>query len=171
MKIPSNKIKTGKYTSGGEFVEEITNKPYQGYYYELNNSLYAGKEFKDDAPKIIKIQDANKMYYKNLDTATFSNLSGITSQQLSSPKVTGIVNTSGSPIRYFAKKLNNNPILIKEIDKDTYNSLQKDPIYQTIIINLPASDTPDPNVLDNANKQMPGLKPFILSSFPPDEEF
>ena len=40
MRIPSNIIQTGKYTSGGEFVEKLTNKPYQGYYYELNGSLY-----------------------------------------------------------------------------------------------------------------------------------
>ena len=169
MKVPSNKVKTGKYTPGGEFVEETTNKAYQGYYYELNNSLYAGREFKAGAPKIIRVQEANKLYYNNFDTAIFSLISGITSQQLSSPKVAGITNTSGSPIRYFAKKLNTNPILIKEIDKNTYNSLQKDPTYQTIIINLPSGDNPNSKVIDNADKQMPGLKSFILSSFPSNE--
>jgi hypothetical protein len=41
-KIPANLITTG-YTSGKEFVYVSNYKPYQGYYYEINNKFFVGK--------------------------------------------------------------------------------------------------------------------------------
>jgi hypothetical protein len=163
MRVPSNKIVTGKYTSGGELADAKTNAPYQGYYYELNKSLYAGKEFKNNAPKLVKIEDANKLYNR-YSTALYSAISGVTSQQLQQPKLVGI-NTSSNPVnnknttRFFTKKINVQPIIIKEVDEETYKSLQNNPIYQTTYVGVYNGKN---QTLDQAEKQMPGIETFLL---------
>ena len=161
MRIPSNIIQTGKYTSGGEFVEELSNKPYQGHYYELNGSLYTGKEYSVNAVKIIKKQDQNQLY-NNSNTAVFSFMSGITSQQLSSVIVKGNPFTDGTAhgdiVSFYSRQLNINPIIIKNIDEKTYLSLQGNPLYKTTFI----GNYNDVNQNENqAYSQMPGLKTFL----------
>jgi hypothetical protein len=156
MKVPKNIIQTSKYTSGNEFVEEQSNKPYQGYYYELNGSLYTGKEYSIDAIKIIKKQDQNQLYNSS-NTALFSFISGITSQQLSVPPINSVsINTTST--RFFAQKINVNPIIIKEVDEKSYVSLQGTPLYKTTFIG--SYNGVNQNV-DQAETQMPGLKTFL----------
>lgn len=164
MKVPSNIIQTGKYTSGGEFVEELSNKPYQGHYYELNGSLYTGKEYSVNAVKIIKKQNQNQLY-NSTSTAMFSFMSGITSQQLSVPPINSINNNvlNGYSIQppstqFFAQKININPIIIKEIDEKSYTSLQGTPLYKTTFIG--SYNGVNQNI-DQAEAQMPGLKTFL----------
>ena len=118
IRIPSNQIVTSKYTSGGEFIVELTNAAYQGYYYELNNNLYAGKTFDIKSPKLIKIKDRNTLLNRGLSTAIFSLVSGITSKTLSTPKITSLSNgindlyikPEGIP-KFYCKKINNQPII------------------------------------------------------------
>ena len=156
MKVPKNIIQVGKYTSGGEFVEEKTNKPYQGYYFELNDSLYTGKEYSIDAIKIIKKQDQNQLYNSS-NTALFSLVSGITSQQLSVPPINSIsINTTST--RFFAQKINVNPIIIKEVDEKSYISVRGNPLYKTTFI---GSYNGVNQTIDQAETQMPGLKTFL----------
>jgi hypothetical protein len=162
MKVPSNIIQTGKYTSGNEFVEEKTNKPYQGYYYELNGSLYTGKEYSIDAIKIIKKQDQNQLYNSS-NTALFSLVSGITSQQLIPSVVKGIPFSNGEiphgeDLSFYSRQLNINPIIIKSLDEKTYISLQGNPLYQTTFIGNYNNINQN---ADQAEKQMPGLKTFL----------
>jgi hypothetical protein len=160
MRVPSNIIQTGKYTSGGEFVEELSNKPYQGHYYELNGSLYTGKEYSVDAIKIIKKQDQNQLY-NNSNTAVFSFMSGITSQQLSSVIVKGnpfAELSHGDDLSFYSRQLNINPIIIKSIDEKTYLSLQGNPLYKTTFVGN--YNGVNQNV-DQADTQMPGLKTFL----------
>ena len=156
MRVPKNIIQVGKYTSGGEFVEEKTNKPYQGYYFELNGSLYTGKEYSIDAIKIIKKQDQNQLYNSS-NTALFSLVSGITSQQLSVPPINSIsINTTST--RFFAQKINVNPIIIKEVDEKSYISVRGNPLYKTTFIGN--YNGVNQNV-DQAEKQIPGLTAFL----------
>jgi len=160
MRVPLNIIQTGKYTSGGEFVEELSNKPYQGYYYELNGFLYTGKEYSVNAVKIIKKQNQNQLY-NNSNTAMFSFMSGITSQQLSSIIVKGIPFGElphGENLSFYSRQLNINPIIIKSIDEKTYLSLQGNPLYKTTFIGN--YNDVDQNI-DQAERQMPGLKTFL----------
>lgn len=162
MRVPKNKIKTGKYTQGNEFVELLTNKPYQGHYYELSNKFYIGKEYNSDAIEIIKIQQQNQLYNLSQDAALFSFISGTTSQALTQPRVSSIpVQTEDllkagliDSTRYFSQKVNVNPILIKEISKETYDSLQGSPLYITTFIG-PNQD------INKADQQMPGLKTWL----------
>jgi len=161
MKVPKNIIQTGKYTSGNEFVEEKTNKPYQGYYYELNGSLYTGKEYSIDAIKIIKKQDQNQLYNSS-NTALFSLVSGITSQQLAPTLVKGIPFSEeiphGEDLSFYSRQVNINPIIIKSINEKTYISLQGNPLYQTTFIgNYNGTN----QTIDQANDQIPGLRTFL----------
>jgi hypothetical protein len=158
MKIPANIIVENKYTQGNEYIEEKTNKNYQGYYYELNGLLYAGKSYSDNALKIIPITDRNKMLTQGLSVATFSVVSGITSQDLEQQPVPSIyVNTESDlvPVRYFSSQVNIQPKIIKEISKETYDSLKTNSLYQTTFIGPTQS-------IEQADKQMPGLKSFLL---------
>jgi hypothetical protein len=165
MRVPKNIIQVGKYTSGGEFVEEKTNKPYQGYYYELNGSLYTGREYSIDAIKIIKKEDQNQLYNSS-NTALFSLVSGITSQQLSVPSINSINVNNLSDVglrsypstRFYTQKINVNPIIIKEVDEKSYISVRGNPLYKTTFI----GNYNDINQNeDQAEKQMPGLKTFL----------
>jgi hypothetical protein len=156
MRVPKNIIQTSKYTSGDEFVEEKTNKPYQGYYFELNGSLYTGKEYSIDAIKIIKKQDQNQLYNSS-NTALFSLISGITSQQLSIPPINSVsINTTST--RFFSQKININPIIIKEVDKNSYVSIQGNALHKTTFIGN--YNGVDQNT-EQAYSQMPGLKEFL----------
>ena len=159
MRVPKNKIKTGKYTSGNEFVELLTNKSYQGYYYEMNNKFYIGKEFNSNAVELVRTQQQNKLYNGSQNLALFSFISGITSQALISPKVSSIqsnIESNPTSIRYFSQQTNVKPIIIKEISKETYDSLQGNDLYKTTFVG--------PNqTIDQAEKQMPGLKTFLES--------
>jgi hypothetical protein len=159
MKIPSNLIQYN-YTSGNEFVNPDTNVPYQGYYYEVNGIYFTGNRFNASAPKIIKKENENK-YLNDPKIATYAKLTGFTSQNSSEPNITSLpqTNPEGTRIeenipRFFAQKINSNPIVIKEIDEKTYNSLQNSPFYITTYVSYNQS-------LTQANDQMPGLRTFL----------
>lgn len=164
MKIPNNIIITNKYTAGDEFVDPNTNKSYQGYYYELNGLFFKGQIFNMNAPRIIKKQNQNTLL-NNPSTEAYSRISGITSQKMSSPSFKSIPfsplkdTTLYNTLRYFAKQINSNPILIKEIDANTFTNLSRTstPSYQVIAIR--ESDLVDPQYVE---KQMSGLSSFLL---------
>lgn len=161
MKIPSNIILTGKYTIGDEFVDPKTNEYYQGHYYQIGNSYFKGKEFNPNAPQIVKKENRNTLL-DDPKTKTYSQVSGVTSQKISSPvysyiplfelKETDLENTT----RYFVKHLNSNPILIREINKETFETLKNNSLYQTISIS--ELDLLEPEKIE---KQMPGLLAFL----------
>lgn len=164
MRIPSNIIIKGQYTSGNEFVDPTTNESYQGFYYQLNESFFKGKVFSINAPKIIRKQDSNKLL-DNPATKTYSQLKGITSQQLESPEYihlpfsTLIADDYSyiSPTKYFVKQLNVYPILIREVDKIAFERLSNTPLYQTLAV-----EAFNFGEIDALDKIMPGLKDFLV---------
>jgi hypothetical protein len=168
MKTPSNIIVKNQYTIGKEFIYSDTYENYQGYYYEINSRYFIGKVFNPNAREILKLNsDKVDRLRLNSLTSIFGKLSKV---KLSNNKLSSFIYTGKNSIRYFAKKLNNNPILIKEIDKNTFDSIQQDdPIYQTISIKFPIGGYFEgQKSLDEAEKKMPGIKTFILSDLPPD---
>jgi hypothetical protein len=76
LRIPKNQIKESKYTSGGEYIIESTNAPYQGYYCEVNNVLYAGKTFDSKSPILIPIKNRNTLFNKGTFLKRESNCFG-----------------------------------------------------------------------------------------------
>jgi len=168
IRIPQNQIKY-QYTAGKEYMLENTYEEYIGHYYELNNKAFVGKEFSSNAPVLVKKDSSNtNTLLENPLTNLYGKISGIKINNIPPPS---IVSKSDIFItkRYFYKKLNTNPILIKEINKETFDSYQIDPLYQTISIDIPEGGFfVDQSNLDKANEKMPGIKDFLLSEFPPD---
>lgn len=160
MRIPSNLIKYD-YTIGGEFVYASNQKDYQGHYYFLGNKYYVGREFRVNAPELYKKTSPEyNTLLENPALKTYSLISGKTSQTLASPKYIPIakldLDTDQEIIEtYYAKKINIIPPFIKQIDKKAYLDLQKDPFYQVVSLNSDYSN------LEEAEKQMPGLKAFL----------
>jgi hypothetical protein len=162
VRVPLNLIVTSNYTVGDEYLVESTHTDYQGYYYELNGGIFAGKTFNPNAPTLIAV-GSNKIndLLINPQTSTYGTIS---KTNVNPTDFNSLVYKGDSNIRYYAKKINSSPILIKEIDLNTYNKLQLDPLYQTISVTFPSSDFNSNSAsLDQANQQMPGLKLFILS--------
>jgi cell division protein FtsI/penicillin-binding protein 2 len=168
IRIPQNQIVKSKYTIGKEYMFELTHREYQGYYYELNNKMYAGKEFNTNAPILVKIIPEN---INTLLTKASTYVYGrVSKTKLSQSKIVSSVFSpteadyqKSSTNRYFIKKLNSNPILIKEINEELYNQIQKDPLYISIIIkwNVTGDNT---DVLKEAEKKIPGISIFLQDS-------
>ncbi len=163
LRAPKNRIKEGKYTSGGEFVETTTNKPYQGYYCVLNDSFFIGKTFDPNASKLTPIPKKNKFFDKSKSLALYSSITGITSQMLQTPTINSIPtnkfsNQSFIDTKFYYKKVNEQPIIIKEIDENTYKSLITNSLYQVTFIGTYQGKTQS---IDEAEKQLPGIKAFL----------
>lgn len=161
IRIPKNQIQF-KYTSGKEYVVESTYREYQGYYYELNGKKFAGKEFNSNALTLIPIPKNSTSTGLNsllLQAATFvyGKASGT---KLNNIKIPSLVKEDNPNLdtegveTYYAKKINTD--VIKQINKETYNSLKTNTIYITVIVKADYSN------IDEANKVMPGVKDFIL---------
>ncbi len=177
LRVPLNQTVTSKYTSDGEYVIESTYAKYKGYYYELSGKLFAGKEYDPNAPVIIKVtkENANSLL-TNKSTYLYGLLSGI---KLLNTKPVSHIFQKTKPNeryadRYFIQRVNDNPPLIKEINKDTYEQFQTDPLYKSTTIKW---DTIGSNekTLDLLDKQFPGIKSFLeelnYSPFGEDDEY
>jgi hypothetical protein len=171
IRIPSNQVVESKYTQGGEYILLSTHREYQGYYYELNNKLFAGKEFNINAPEIIKLTSdkVNKLLL-NPSTKDYGKLSNI---KIQSTQIRSIPNAptneeydAGFKIRYFIKKVNETSFInIKEVNKDTFDNLQFNPLYQTLKVKYDLSATEEQT--NDLDKKMPGLKAFLQDEYFP----
>ena len=134
--IPADKILENQYTTGNEFISLSTGKYYQGYYcIVLGSKYYEGKTY------TIPLKELKK-----------ANSTFIPPPPVSLPP---------QPLtRYFIKKLNVFPIVIKEVNKQTYENFVNDLFYQTAIIDgeMIFRDSPE---LNKAEAQMSGLKAFL----------
>jgi hypothetical protein len=170
MKIPQNQIKTGLYTIGKEFVDKKTHEPYQGYYYELSNKYFAGKEFNNSAPEIIKVSSSNfNKLLLNKNTKTYGSLSklsliftNIKFKSLPEGGEYSIQHSEGRSgdegVFFYCKKYNSD--VIKKIDEETYNSLKQDILYMTTFVGRYNGVY---QTLDTADKQVPGVKDWVVS--------
>lgn len=161
INIPKNIIITSKYTSGGELILKDSYIQYKGYYYELNGKIFAGKEFDINAKELIKSTSDN-LDPLLLKSSTY--LYGLISKSknLISPTKLNTVVKNDNPyldqsdeITYYAKKINLYPPSIKQIDKVTYDKIQKDPFYSSTKLN------PNYSNIEQAEKELPGIKAFL----------
>jgi hypothetical protein len=130
--IPADKILTNQYTRGNEYILKSTREYYQGYYCVVTDTkYYTGKTYDIRSKELLKV-----------------TLIPNQTNPISLPP-------QSTPIRYFIKKINIFPTIIKEVSEQTYSSYLNDPFYQTIAIRS------DEN-LDQAEIQMPGIKTFLL---------
>jgi hypothetical protein len=169
MKIPSNIIETDKYTIGKEFINTANNKEYQGYYYQIGNRYFIGKNFDPKALELKKINDPSFIYSKV--NPTYGKLTNLSPTAFSSPKIIhnpdlSLKDAQGQDFfTYYAKKINYSPILIREINKETYLELQKSNVWQTIALVTTQGDGGiDIREINKAEKEMPGIRAWLLSS-------
>ena len=167
MRVPSNII-TSQYTSGKEYMYAASQKEYQGYYYELNDKFFVGKEFKVDAAELLKIKSANiNTLLTRASTYVYGLLSGV---KLSNVKPPSFIYKYEGNIRYFLAKLNTNPLLIKEVNKETFDSFQNDPLYSSVSLFYEGGF--NERELNKAETKISGIKAFVNTSYtpPPTEE-
>lgn len=162
MRIPSNIIQTGKYTIGKEFVNKKTHLPYQGYYYEINNRFFAGKEFSNDAPELVKISSLASNSLFNLGALLFERLSKL---NIKTDKPLSFLFNYQSNVRFFLAKNNVNPILIKEVDEETFKQFQENPSYSSIALTYDGGF--NVTELKEAEKKIPGITAFTDTSYIP----
>ena len=160
MRIPANIITENKYTIGKEYIDKKTHKLYQGYYYELNNKFFAGKEFNNNAPELIKIK-SSQVNNLLLQAATyiFGSLSKV---KLNDQKIPSFFFKYESNIRYFTAKFNSKS-LIKEISKETFDQIQNDPLYLSVFLSYDGGFSD--RELNEAEKKIPGIKTFVNTSY------
>jgi hypothetical protein len=169
LRIPQNQVVQSKYTAGKEYIIESTYREYIGYYYELNNKFFAGKELDLNAPLLIpfpKNNNDNNINKLLTNSATYvygriSKTKILNNKVTSQPKSDTSTNTDKGGalfLQFFCKKINSNPILIKSIDEDTYIKLQKDPLYITTFIGTYNKKSQS---IEEAEKQVPGIKDFV----------
>ena len=164
--IKLNIISTNKKSSTSEKIL-ITKK-------FLNNKFFAGKEFNVNSPELIKVtSDKVNGLLMNPLTFLYGKLSNII---LNKTNPSSYIFQKTDPNkryikRYFIQKINVNPILIREINENEYQQFQTNPLYKSITIEW---DTIFSNelVIDQAEKQMPGIKSFLqdLNYSPYNEE-
>jgi hypothetical protein len=165
IRIPQNIIVESKYTIGNEFVLLSSYQVYQGYYYEMNGKYFVGKEFNQNAPELQKIvSPLSNNLLKIASSFLFGKLSGININQKNTPTSVVYQPTQedydrGYSIRYFYKKINVTPITIKETNKENYDLLINDPLYQVVLIKW--DGVRFNNDLTQAEQQMPGIKSFL----------
>lgn len=159
--IPKNRIKENQYTNGTGIGDNLSLRfvvsrvPYIGFYNVINGSKYfTGKTYSTSSKPLEKyniIQAASSVIASNGSIPTTVNaLLPI----LNNPEI-----PFNQPVRYFYKELNQPQINIKEINQSAYNQLstESNMNYQVISYN-PLTQT-----VDEVNKQMPGLREFLIS--------
>jgi hypothetical protein len=164
MRVPSNIIVENKYTIGKEFMYLKTYKEYQGYYYGINDRFFAGKTFSLDSLELMKI---NLKTTNTLLTQASTYIYGLISgTKIINNNVSNNPQGNSNPydkegelfLKFYCKRYNTLPILIKNIDEQTYLNLQKDPLYQTIFIGTYQNTLITPEI---AYSKMIGLREFV----------
>jgi hypothetical protein len=136
---PLSKITSNLYTSGNEYYIASTNLDYRGYYF----STYDGKFFTEKTPlatsvEILKYGQQAKQVL-TLSSITYVKASGAsasvstTTHYMPTPSTDDY--SKGYFIRYLIRRVNGDASSIRELSKDDYNAIQKDPLYnQTAFI-------------------------------------
>lgn len=166
MRFPKNQLKENQYTSGGEFINPTTNSVYSGFYWEDNGRYFIGKTLDFNATEIKKIT-SGAIKRLNVFNSLPSSVHGV----LSNNAITFLANSTSTPagippnsnkgaIRYFIKQTNSTPILIREVNQDTFKQIRSNPIYQTIAIKRENIYVGSKD-LDTAEAIFPGIKEFL----------
>lgn len=137
--IPADKILENQYTRGNEYIDNSTGKYYQGYYcVVLDSKYYTGKTYNIQSKELLKV---------------------VATPAPQTP--TSLPPQTGALKRYFLRKINVFPISIKEVNEQTYNNYNNDPLYQSAVL-IAGTIFKGSAELDKAEAQMPGLKTFLV---------
>ena len=138
---------------------ETSYKEYIGYYYEFNGKIFSGKEFRYDAPILIKMNSDNINILKlNPKTNLYSAISNINITK--EKRIVSIPLILSNETKYLAKKLNSNPIRIFFISEDTYNeNFDKNVLYSFTFLTFDMEW--GFNITDQTRKDIPEIDLFL----------
>jgi len=173
-RTPKNRVKTNKYTHGGEYVIASSGTEYKGYYYVENGVAYAGKDSTVYPTKILLelapvnfLADISSTVGFFTDAYNFAKLNLETAKTIADKvfpakpiqQTEGNSSTTKSGIHIYVQK--NYETIIREIDQSDpmLSNFQKDPTYQVVSINFDLRDV-DQQITEG-EKQIPGLKTFV----------
>lgn len=152
IQIPKSRILENQYTNGTGIGKNIALRfvkskiPYIGYYVVVNgNKYFTGKTYDDKSKPLERY---------NIIAAAASAVAAAGSIVTKANSL-----SSKNVVRYFYKDLTVKDISIKEIDKNAYDKLAGtlSSNYQVISYNSVVQS------LDDINKEMPGLKAFLVT--------
>ena len=152
IQIPKSRILENQYTNGTGIGKNIALRfvrskiPYIGYYVVINgNKYFTGRAYNDKSRPLEKYN----ILAAAVSLVAIAGSIAVKANSLSSKDV----------VRYFYKDLTVKDISIKEIDKDAYNKLAGTLAsnYQVISYNSATQS------LDEVDKQMPGLRAFLVT--------
>ena len=164
IRIPSNQIVKSKYTIGKEYMYKDTYRGYQGYYYELNNKLFIGKEFNSNAPELILIPKNNNIpsgfnsLLTKASTYVYGKISGTKLNNTKLPSIQPLLLVSD--VKYLAKENNSFPLKIIFISKDIYNeNINKNVLYSFTFLDFDEEWGFD--ITDQNRKDIPEIDLFL----------
>jgi len=195
--IPKKMTNNNLYTAGNQFIDPATGDTYTGSYHELfDGSVFSGKTPNDPSSRKLLTDNRNIPQ----DTKVINSFENLKYQRLNSsnqelykygkdptpfiPQPTGDDYKRGSIQRYFARKRNELPTRILEIDSSTYDDLSiQGGEYNYAMwdvtkifwkISGPINDTKDKNgiqvagiadtnqrLVDYTNKEFRGIKQYL----------
>jgi hypothetical protein len=171
IRIPQNQIQY-RYTAGKEYMYKDTYREYQGHYYELNNQLFAGREFNSNAPILIHMPVIGNNTFNGLNSL-LTKASTYVYGKISNVKINNEVPLSffynyDDDVRYFSYQINKKQI--KEVNEDTFKTFQTNPLY--VLIKLSFTSGFNEQELKEAEIKIPGITTFVNTSYtnPPLEE-
>jgi len=173
-RVPKNRIRTGKYTHGNEYVIASSGLEYKGYYYIENGIVYAGKDSTVYPTKILlELATTNFMADLTNTTGFFTDAYNFAMSNLETAKIIADKAFPSVPIQQsisssmsvkigihnYVQRMNET--IIKEISSDdsTLIKLQKDPTYKVVTINFNSMDVEQQ--ITDGEKQIPGLRTFV----------
>ena len=172
--IPKSKYKKPKSTSGGDFVELESKKPYKGFYIETyKGKYYAGKTPEENGPELVKEKKlaGQLAMLVGLGVMIPGLLAGFFKKKPTQSEI-----EKGVTKRNFIQDKNNNKIL--ETDPDTYAQAKETLTNSTFaeidwVIGGPAEDvlfgkypyegaeSKNKKTIEALNKTMPGISTFV----------
>jgi hypothetical protein len=152
--IPQNRIVENQYTNGTGIGKNLALRfvrskvPYIGFYSIINGTRYfSGKSYTEKSKPLER--------YNIIEAA----VGAIATAGSIATQANSLLGSRSAQTRYFYKDLTSPNILIKEIDKKAYDILQgKAPMTSQVI-----SYNPNIQSLEDTNKQMPGLREFLVT--------
>ena len=193
--IPKSLTNNNLFTNGGEFIDS-TGKPYSGYYHQLfDGKIYSGKTPleptkrllttipRDESPNQVP-NTPNNLEYSRLNPKNQELFEYGKNPTAFIPQPKGEDYRRGQIERYFAKKRNETPSRILEINQSTYNDIITQSgeynyaLWQVVKIfwkiNGPLRDTRNPNgtitagivdtnqrLVNFTNREFRGIKQYL----------
>lgn len=163
LKPPSNLVVESKYTAGKEFKETLSLKDYQGYYYEYNNSYFAGETFDVNAVELTPTRLRQPSpFLSSLTSFAYSTIAGaVANTVVNNIKPQSYNYQYDSNTRYYSYSIKDQ--IIKEINKENFDALQSNPLFTTVSLSYNGGF--NKIELDEAEKKIPGIKTFVENSY------